>query len=259
MAFNNDQSSVILPPPPVANRRTDGLVGLDLQVTFHTDLFGCESLMTGNRYITLGNFRAGVWLAFSQPLWWGDVYPNLLSEQGKEREGLALILTMFKMGQGSVQQDWENQWFTVTAPISPNVLNWPGMGQEMDDLDDAMLSPLQSSRAALIVPRDDGLWPASAPKVSFAGPLEFDAFELLDSVNPPTLKKTSVFVKLGTYLAPENNLGPGKGIHVYYVLIVFPVDQNPWKGLAGWMAKSTNPFSKNQTIVGTGRVMGVLN
>lgn len=68
-----------------------------------------------------------------------------------------------------------------------------------------------------------------------------------------------MFVKLGSYLQPENDRLPRKGIHICHVLVLFPVDQQPWKSLAGWMRTATNPFPKGSWITCSGRLLGVLD
>ena len=80
-----------------------------------------------------------------------------------------------------------------------------------------------------IVPRllcsddQDAPWPNSAAHVSFAGPVDLDTFRIKEDAWSETLTKTSVFVKVGTYLLPENDRPPHKGVHVCHVLLLFPV------------------------------------
>ena len=102
-------------------------------------------------------------------------------------------------------------------------------------------------------------WPPSAAHASFSGPVDLDTFHLKDGIWPEPLTKTSVFVKLGSYLQPENDHPPRKGVHVCHVLIVFPVDQQPWKSLAGWMRSAANPFPRGSWIACSGRLLGVLD
>ena len=68
------------------------------------------------------------------------------------------------------------------------------------------------------------------------------------------------FVKLGTYLLPEHDRPPHKGVHVCHVLVLFPVDCQPWRLQLAWMRQSSNPFPRGSWIACTGgRVLGVLN
>ena len=68
-----------------------------------------------------------------------------------------------------------------------------------------------------------------------------------------------MFAKLGSYLQPENDRPPREGIHICHVLVLFPVDQQPWKSLAGWMRTAANPFPKGSWIACSGRLLGVLD
>lgn len=95
--------------------------------------------------------------------------------------------------------------------------------------------------------------------MSFAGPVDLDTFHIKDGVWPDPLTKTSVFVRLGSYLPPENDRRPHKGVHVFHVLVIFPVEQQPWKSLLGWMRTATNPFPRGSWIVCSGRLLGVLD
>jgi hypothetical protein len=81
-------------------------------------------------------------------------------------------------------------------------------------------------------PDETAPWPTTSAHVSFAGPVDLDTFHIKEGVWPEPLVKTSVFVKLGSYLQPENDRLPRKGIHICHVLVLFPVDQQPWKSLA---------------------------
>jgi hypothetical protein len=71
-----------------------------------------------------------------------------------------------------------------------------------------------------IVPRvlsgnDDSVpWPTSSAHASFAGPVDLDTFHIKDDLWPEALSKTSVFMKLGSYLLPENDRPPHKGVHI---------------------------------------------
>ena len=95
--------------------------------------------------------------------------------------------------------------------------------------------------------------------MSFTGPVDLDTFHLRKDVWEEVQRKTAVFVKLGTYLLPENDRPPHKGIHICHVLLVFPIDQQPWKSLLGWMRDSAAPFPKGSWIACSGRILGVLN
>ncbi|KAH7108980.1 hypothetical protein EDB81DRAFT_849448 [Dactylonectria macrodidyma] len=81
-----------------------------------------------------------------------------------------------------------------------------------------------------IVPRllsssDEGApWPSSSAYVSLASPLDLDTFHIKEDVWPEPLSKTSVFIKLGSYLVPENDRPPHKGVHICYVLLLFPIE-----------------------------------
>jgi len=102
-------------------------------------------------------------------------------------------------------------------------------------------------------------WTSSSVHVSFAGPVDLDTFHIKDGVWPEPLTKTSVFVRLGSYLQPENGRAPYKGIHVCHVLVIFPVEQQPWRSLLGWMRTAPNPFPKGSWFVCSGRLLGVLD
>ncbi|KAI3571502.1 hypothetical protein IWW34DRAFT_897973 [Fusarium oxysporum f. sp. albedinis] len=133
----------------------------------------------------------------------------------------------------------------------------------------------ESVQVALALPRDGGLtpivprlldgsdesapWPNSSAHISLAGPVDLDTFHIKEDVWPEPLSKTSVFIKLGSYLVPENDRPPHKGVHVCHVLLLFPVEQQPWHSLLGWMRQAVNPFPKGSWIVCSGRVLGVLN
>lgn len=70
-------------------------------------------------------------------------------------------------------------------------------------------------------------WPSSSARVSFAGPVDLDTFRIKEDVWPEALRNTSVFIKLGTYLLPENDRPPHKGVHICHVLLLFPIIQQP--------------------------------
>jgi hypothetical protein len=95
--------------------------------------------------------------------------------------------------------------------------------------------------------------------VSLTGPVDLDTFHLVDTAWPEPLTKTAVFVKLASYLQPENDRPPHKGIHICHVLLIFPVEQQPWKSLAGWMRTAVNPFPRGSWISCSGRLLGVLD
>jgi hypothetical protein len=60
-------------------------------------------------------------------------------------------------------------------------------------------------------------------------------------------------------LQPENNRPPHKGVHVFHVLVIFPVEQEPWESHLNWMRTSANPFPRGSWIVCSGRLLGVLD
>jgi hypothetical protein len=92
-------------------------------------------------------------------------------------------------------------------------------------------------------------WPSSSAHVSFTGPVDLDTFHIKDGVWPEPLIKTSVFVRLGSYLQLEDNHPPHKSAHICHVLVLFPVEQQPWRSLAGWMQTAANPFHRASWIV----------
>uniref|UniRef100_A0A0C4BL30 Amine oxidase domain-containing protein n=1 Tax=Fusarium oxysporum (strain Fo5176) TaxID=660025 RepID=A0A0C4BL30_FUSOF len=55
-------------------------------------------------------------------------------------------------------------------------------------------------------------WPSSSAHVSIAGPVDLDTFHIKEDVWPERLSKASVFIKLGSYLVPENDRPPHKGV-----------------------------------------------
>ncbi|KAK3374717.1 hypothetical protein B0H63DRAFT_496128 [Podospora didyma] len=162
---------------------------------------------------------------------------------------------MFNAGvrTATLEDDWEGKWLTIVARVCPNKLTFLGVhfdGWEMDDTQSVQDSPA--------LPRDGGLtpilsgndesipWPISSAHVAFAGPIDMDI-------------KTAVFVKLGSYLPPESDRPPHKGVHVYHILLLFPLEQQPWSSLLGWMRQAANPFPRRSWIVCSGRILGVLN
>ncbi|KAK3370047.1 hypothetical protein B0H63DRAFT_486012 [Podospora didyma] len=56
-------------------------------------------------------------------------------------------------------------------------------------------------------------WPSSSAHASLAGPVDLDTFRIKEDVWPEALSKTSMFIKLGNYLLPENDRPPHKGVH----------------------------------------------
>ncbi|EAQ88567.1 predicted protein [Chaetomium globosum CBS 148.51] len=170
----------------------------------------------------------------------------------------------------TLEEDWEGKWFSIVARLFPNKLTFQGVGFSGWETDES-----QSAQVALALPRDDGLtpviprqlggpdqtapWPSTSAHVSFARPVDLDTFHIKQGVWPRPLVKTSVFVKLGSYLQSENDRPPREGIHICHVLVLFPVDQQPWKSLAGWMRTAANPFPKGSWIACSGRLLGVLD
>jgi hypothetical protein len=284
-------ASVVYPTPPLPNKRAQGAIGADLIVTYHSDLAQCEILPAGSRYMNAGNFKAGTFLPFNQPAFIFDLYPRLLSTEDGESSGIPLLLSMFNAGArtATLEDDWEGKWFTIVARLCPNKLTFHGVrldGWETEETQSVQVAlalprdggltpyvphlshPLSSHRCSQsnsIVPRllggdDEGVpWPTSSAHVSFAGSVDPDTFHIKEDVWPEMLSKTSVFVKLGSYLLPENDRPPHKGVHIYHVLVLFPVEQQPWSSLLGWMRQAVNPFPKGSWIVCSGRVLGVLN
>ncbi|KAH7202763.1 hypothetical protein BKA60DRAFT_600626 [Fusarium oxysporum] len=233
--MTTSSASVICPIPPLPNKRGQGAIGADLIITYHSDLAQCEILPAGSRYTNAGNFKAGTFLPFIQPAFILDLYPRLL-----------------------------------IARIFPNKLTFHGVS-----LDGWETEETESVQVALALPRDGGLtpivprlldgsdesapWPNSSAHISLAGPVDLDTFHIKEDVWPEPLSKTSVFIKLGSYLVLENDRPPHKGVHVCHVLLLFPVEQQPWHSLLGWMRQAVNPFPKGSWIVCSGRVLGVLN
>ncbi|KAH7146778.1 hypothetical protein B0J13DRAFT_552622 [Dactylonectria estremocensis] len=259
---SSSSASVIYPIPPLSNKRGQGAIGADLITTYHSDLAQCEILPAGSRYKNAGNFKAGTFLPFIQPAFILDLYPRLLSSEDGEISGLPLLLSMFNAGEG--------KWFTIVARVFPNKLTFYGVRLDGWETEDS-----QSVQVALALPRDGGLtpiiprllggsdesapWPNSSVHVSLASPVDLDTFHIKEDVWPEPLSKTSVFVKLGSYLVLENDHPPHKGIHICHVLLLFPVEQQPWHSLLRWMRQAVNPFPKGSWIVCSGRVLGVLN
>ncbi|KAK3389422.1 hypothetical protein B0H63DRAFT_463620 [Podospora didyma] len=85
-------------------------------------------------------------------------------------------------------------------------------------------------------------WPSSSAHASLAGPIDLDTFRIKEDVWPEALSKTSVFIKLGTYLLPGNDRPPHKGVHVCHVLLLFPIEQQPWSSLLGWIRQAANTW-----------------
>ncbi|KAH7125041.1 hypothetical protein B0J13DRAFT_566131 [Dactylonectria estremocensis] len=217
---SSSSTSVVYPMPPLPNKRGQGAIGADLIVTYHSDL--------------AQELKAGTFIPFIQPAFILDLYPRLLSPEDSEISGLPLLLSMFNAG------------------VRTATLEEDGRGNDGWETEDS-----QSVQVALALPRDGGLtpivprllggsdesapWPNSSAHVSLAGPVDLDTFHIKEDVWPEPLSKTSVFIKLGSYLVPENDHPPHKGVHICHVLLLFPVEQQPWRSLLG------------------GRVLGVLN
>jgi len=230
-------------------------------------------------------------LPFNQPSFVLNLYPRLLSTEDGEGSGLPLLLSMFNTvaRTATLEDDWEGKWFTIIARLCPNKLTFHGV-----TLDGWEMEEIQSVQVALALPRDGGLtpyvlrtshsyylsiinlqsysivprllsstgdvpWPSSSAHVSFAGPVDLDTFHIKEDVWPEIPTKTSVFVKLGSYLVPEDDRPPHKGVHVCHVLLLFPIEQQPWSSLLGWMRQAAHPFPKGSWIECSGRVLGVLN
>ncbi len=166
------------------------------------------------------------------------------------------------------------KWFTIIARVCPNKLTFHGVRLDGYDTEET-----RSVKVSLALPRDGGLTPyvltrlvvllvlyayspmalslgfvvvttkvllgpSSSAHASFAGPVDLDTFHIKEDVWPKTLIKTSVFVKLGSYLMPEDDRPPHKGVHICHVLLLFPIEQQPWSSLLGWMYQQANPFPK---------------
>lgn len=89
--------------------------------------------------------------------------------------------------------------------------------------------------------------------------MDHEIFQLRGDVWSEPLRRTSAFVKLGSYIVPEEDRAPHKGIHVCHVLVVFPINRQPWSAALSWMKNSPSPFPSGSWISCTGRVVGVLN
>ncbi|KAL6406056.1 hypothetical protein AUP68_10617 [Ilyonectria robusta] len=254
---SSSSASVVYPIPPLLNKRGQGAIGADLIITYHSDLAQCEILPAGSRYTNAGNFKAGTFLPFIQPAFILDLYPHLLSPEDSEVSGLPLLLSMFNPGArtATLEGDWEGKWFTIVARLFPNKLTFHGVALALPR--DGGLTPIVPR---LLGDNDEGApRPRSPAHVSLAGPVDLDTFHIKEDVWPEPLSKTSVFIKLGSYLMPESDRPPHKGVHVCHVLLLFPVEQQPWSSLLGWMRQAANPFPKGSWIVCSGRVLGVLN
>jgi hypothetical protein len=78
------------------------------------------------------------------------------------------------------------------------------------------------------------------PYASFAGPVNNSTYKLKYEIFwPEGQDKASGFVCLGTYIVPtifENEYrSPGKGVHVFHIFMLFPLNQQPWKAMYEWM------------------------
>ena len=66
-----------------------------------------------------------------------------------------------------------------------------------------------------------------------------------------------MLIKLGSYLLLESDRPPHKGVHVCHILLFFPLEQQPWSSLLGWMRQAANPFPRGPWILCSGRILGV--
>lgn len=140
------------------NKRDSGIVGSELVVTYHTDLVACEIVPSGRRYTYNGNFKAGTFLTFNGPTAITDSYPNLLSSEDGEADGVPLILSTFTtdVKADTLQDEWEGEWFVITAGVCPNLLTFEGV--EEDGWEEDSDKP-KAVRYAVALPRDDGIVP----------------------------------------------------------------------------------------------------
>jgi hypothetical protein len=118
------------PALPLLTKRV-GNIGSDLVISFITDLYQCETLSTEKRLISSGSFSAGAYLCFNTPFYIFEVYPTLLSQKRSDKEGMPLVLTMFKQIQArDVGVHWEGEWFSVNARVHPYRLPLGDEGSE---------------------------------------------------------------------------------------------------------------------------------
>jgi len=131
-------SSLVYPMPPLPNKRTQGIVGADLIVTYHSDLAQCEILPPGSRYTNAGNFKARTFLPFNQPDFILNLYPRLLSTKDGESSSIPLLLLMFnaKVRTATIEDGWEGKWFTIVAWVCLNKLTFLGVCLDRWETDD---------------------------------------------------------------------------------------------------------------------------
>ncbi|EAQ88793.1 hypothetical protein CHGG_05412 [Chaetomium globosum CBS 148.51] len=134
----------------------------------------------------------------------------------------------------------------------------------------------QSAQVALALPRDDGLtpviprqlggpdqtapWPSTSAHVSFAGPVDLDTFHIKQGVWLKAAGQDFGVRQTRVLLQSENDRPPREGIHICHVLVLFFVDQQPWKSLGRVDANRRECLSQGivdrVTVV---RLLGVLN
>ncbi|KAH8742780.1 hypothetical protein F5883DRAFT_610237 [Diaporthe sp. PMI_573] len=256
-------------PTRLSSKRDGGLIGSDLIITYCSDFVGCEILPSGRRYTHNANLKAGTFLAFPEPLDLLETYDSILSSRDDEDNGIQLLLSAFSLEAKpeSLGSDWEGQWFVVTARICPNILTFEGI--EQDSWGEESSKPVQY---ALALPRDQGIepisprqlsnhpndraWPTRPAQTSFAGPVDHERFQLRTDIWTELQRRTSVFVKLGSYINTEEDRPPHKGVHVCHVLLPFPVHRQPWSAALSWMQNSQTPFPAASWISCTGRILG---
>ncbi|KAK8093146.1 uncharacterized protein PG998_014547 [Apiospora kogelbergensis] len=264
------------PVPPFPSKRGQGAIGSDLVVTYHSDLAQCEILPAGSRYTSAGNLKAGTFLAFNPPPLSTICTHNCLASTTTSAPACRSCSRASTPMCG--RRRWRNtgrgRWFTITARVCPNQLSFQSVSLDGWDLEDG--AGPKTVRVALALPRDGAnrsivprllhgriegaAWPTSPAHASFAGSVDHDTFRLREDIWTEALTKSSAFVKLGAYLLPENDRPPHKGVHVCHVLVLFPVDRQPWSSQLAWMRQSSNPFPRGSWIACTGgRVLGVLN
>ncbi|KAH8743482.1 hypothetical protein F5883DRAFT_722633 [Diaporthe sp. PMI_573] len=216
---------------------------------------GCEILPAGRRFTHNGNLKAGTFLVFNGPSHILEEYPDNLSSESDEEDGIPLLLSTFSMEArlDTLEVDWEGNWFGITARVCPNRLTFENVDQDGWEPSSGVPEPVQY---ALAMPRDDGLepivprclsnsasgssWPTRPAQASFAGPVDHESFQLRGDVWPDLLRRTSVFVKLGSYIIPEGDRAPHKGVHVCHVLVLFPINKQPWSSALSWMKSSSS-------------------
>ena len=150
-----------LPETPLirqSNKRDGGIVGSDLIINYCSDLVACDVLPSGRRYTHNGNLKAGTFLVFNAPAYILEEYPDILSSEAGEEDGIQLLLSTFSMEArlDTLEMDWEGKWFAITARVCPNRLTFESVDQDGWEEDGDMPEPVQY---ALALPRDDGLEP----------------------------------------------------------------------------------------------------